>query len=366
MNRIFPSRQGLIILLALFCCTSAFSACSAQESAEFLGDGSTRFVVSETCGRSSCVTVKPQDEVWLVSARNVNCCDPSDLGAIEVKRLVAGQWLASNLSDLTTAHSADRTLATTIYTHGNNTDEKWARSRGLQVYANMFVELGACRPPVRFVIFAWRSEREDDTRCGQYIAKSRRAVEVGSSLAAVLAQFDDRNIVLSAFSLGSQVVLAALGDPKIQTCANIGKYRVFLIAPALDGSFVSETSSREHNSDAVERSEIFNNSIDRALKASRFIGRKVSGKAGNLSISELAETERLPLAGVRLLDVANQVGRRHSVVRYSSRELIQNRIQNMLREAYNDGLELPTTSIPSEADSILLPAQDLVEPSTFE
>ena len=356
------------MLLALICGLSALGVCDAQESATLLTDGSIRLTVKETRGRFSCVTVEPQDEVWLLSARNVNC-NPADLSVIEVKQMVEGQWLTSSLAELTSAHSANRTLSTMIYTHGNNTDESWARSRGLQVYDKMFVTPGTSRPPVRFVIFAWRSEKEE-IGCGQYLAKSKRAVQVGKSLAAVLTQFDDRNIVLAGFSLGSQVVLAALDDKAIQMeFDSPGKYRVFLLAPALDGLFVNGTTSRSHSSEAVERAEIFNNSVDRALKASRFVSRKVLGRNGNLSISDLVDNQGLALAGIRLQDVADQVGRRHSVVRYSSRQVIQQEIQIMLREAYAAGQDLPIWNQATDVisnESILLAEPDLIEPSTTE
>ena len=91
------------------------------------------------------VHVRPQDEVWLVSARQDKQC------GITVQRLCDGQWIAANLVDLTQAHVEDQQKTSLIYVHGNRTDEVYARSRGLQFYENAFNgEL--CSGPIRFII----------------------------------------------------------------------------------------------------------------------------------------------------------------------------------------------------------------------
>ena len=102
------------------------------------------------------VHVRAQDEIWLVSARNGEQCE------LTSRKLVNGQWVAASMAELAQSHAMDKQKTSLVYVHGNRTDEVFARSRGLQFYENLF-NGQMCSGPIRFVIFAWHSERE---KCG--------------------------------------------------------------------------------------------------------------------------------------------------------------------------------------------------------
>jgi len=146
------------------------------------------------------VSVRAQDEIWLVSARR-----QQGQCQLTLQRLIDGQWIPTCMEELTFAHAVDQQRSSMVYVHGNRTDGEYARSRGLQFYENVF-NAGAQSGPVRFVIFAWRSERERIRPASDFNVKLDRSVELGSTFARFLDQFPDRRMVLSGFSLGGQVV----------------------------------------------------------------------------------------------------------------------------------------------------------------
>ena len=130
---------------------------------------------AECCkGARPFVCIRPQDELWVVSARNAGC-DPGGKRGLSCLKFVGGKFCTSNLQSLYSAHQNHRSLQTVLFVHGNRTDADWATSRGGQVYENVFA---GCKsgPPIRYVIWQWRSEPELKRPIKDYTIKSRRAV----------------------------------------------------------------------------------------------------------------------------------------------------------------------------------------------
>lgn len=316
---------------------SASQLCAQNEASPLYGlrrELST-LIVRDSCLSTLQVNVMPEDEVWLVLARDCHL-DPDNLSLIGVRQLQDGQWKDANLETLISAHANDKTKSTMLYVHGHRTDEEWAKDRGLQFYGNTFSDNHLCRPPVRFIIFAWKSERSECRASLDYREKSQRAIVVGRTLANVLCQFGDRNLVLAGFSLGTQAILSALCQPAIQLDpppGMAGQYRVALIAPALDGCYAAAQRSKFPKHSAVARAEIFDNRADRALRISKII-RRVQAPAGDVAIAELARRGNLPLAPVKVQDVARTVGKGHSVDGYTSNPLIHAVLNDMLSQVH--------------------------------
>lgn len=326
----------------------------AQEPFSLFRNGPIDVVVQERFGATDNVTLLPQDEIWLIDARNAHCAG-EDLCSLNVSCCRTGRWTSSDLETLIAQHAADRSKVTFLLAHGNQTDKSWARSRGLQVYNNAFSTTSECRPPVRFVILAWRSERELLRNCRDYIYKSQRSVAVGRALATILCQFEDRRMVLVGFSLGVQVLVSALDHPMIQHDVDEtkGQFRVSLIAPALDGEFACAQLHQHPSNHAVARTDIFTNSIDRALRLSK-VARRKQCRDGDVSIACLVRRGNLPLNGVRIRDLANEVGRKHAVVRYSDTPSVRNGLNKMLNEVYlADAVQVLAEPLP--ANSALMP-----------
>ena len=325
-GRLFSQRGGLASTLT-----------TGQVREGQFTDGLSSLVVRDGRFSETTIAVLPQDEIWLLDGRQAHC-DPNDLSLIGVRQLVGQQWVEDQLANLVLQHSTDRTKKTLIYAHGNRTDEEWAIARGLQFYQNAFGNTGNCRPPVRLVIWSWHAEQEGCRPARDFAEKSDRSVVVGPALVNLLLEFPDRNLLLVGFSLGAQSFLTALGDSRIQ--ANQAEfqpegYRVILIAPALDGCYVASQAHQYPSPFVVERAEIFDNRIDRALRVAKIVGRKQTPN-GDISIRELAARGNLPLNNVQIWDMAEETGKGHSIDRYSRNDAIRNCLNRMLWELADD------------------------------
>lgn len=341
-----------------------------QVALEVLVDQSTAFgepVECEVCGpqaietkeicllKKRVVCVAAQDEVWLVSARKAHLC--RDLSQIDVRILQNGNWQTSSLDSLTTEHSIDKSKTTLVYCHGNRTDLSWAKSRGLQVYQNLFesnCKQGECRctrPPVRFVIFAWKSEQEKIRLCRDYQIKSKRAPIVGKTFGRFLGQFGDRDMVLSGFSLGSQVILTGLSGCESSGRNLPGRYQVCLVAPALAPSFVCGSLGGLADNCLVQRTEVFANEKDRAIKAAQKI-------AARTCREWLPEFKKLELSSgnavnpIRVTDVGNDISRQHSTENYYSSNKVRCLHLEMLKQVTSAQIST-VTGIPAAGEPVL-------------
>jgi len=364
MASIYFPRNSLSLRLIGFLLVSVFSSTQAVAQNENrvlsgMRDGITSLVVKDSCLKNLTVDVLPQDEVWEINGRDCHCNE--DISTMQVKRLIGLNWEVSDLQHLIDAHATDKTKSTLICFHGNRTDEEWAISRGLQYYDNVFSKSTCPRTPVRYVIFSWRSEKDQLRAARDYDQNSKRAVSVGRAVSVLLNQFSDRQMLLSGFSLGAQVILSALeniasqcDDPR---CCEIkggdpnrlpGQYRVALIAPALAGSYAAEQQFHYPDQRFVARTEIFDNHLDRALRMSNFVRRR-QATSGDISIAQLARNQNLPLGTVRIRDVANSVGKGHSIDRYTSDPLINQSILELVGEVFQSSVfALSTDQIAPE------------------
>lgn len=288
-------------------------------------------VTHHTWCRIEPVCVHPEDEIWLVSARRSHC-EPLDLALLRCSRLRNENWETAKLGDLVHAHSTDRTKVTMMYVHGNRTNLKWAKSRGLQFYKTALQN--DRRPPLRFVIFAWRSDREKVRAISDYEIKSHRSVAIGETLGKLLRQFEDRQIVLGGFSLGAQVVFSALSTPDLHNPDNrIGKYRVAVFAPVFNSDFIrSDLTAYVHNP-IVQRTEVFLNHADRALRLSQWVA--VMRTKSKFSPTELAGRDKMNARVgannfIRIRDITDETSNKHSIESYSISNLLRHELANSL------------------------------------
>ena len=284
-------------------------------SLELSTDSSDQVVLTQArCRKNKPVCVSGSDEVWLVSARNSHLA-PYDLSALEVSRLENSKWIKSDIDELVQRHTIDKTRVTMLYAHGNRTDLGWATSRGLQFYENSLLNTGVDRPPVRFVLFAWKSEAEQLRPLPDFDVKSARSVILGHTFGSLLSQFHDRDMVLCGFSLGAQVVLSGLANPELQYTPNVGRYKVALFAAALDSTHPrSDLTELPYNS-IVEQTEVFVNRDDRAVKAAQWINRRRAPSC-TTTLRQLAGLGFNVPNRIHINDVTDQVSKRHSIVGY--------------------------------------------------
>jgi len=284
----------------------------------------------DTRGRTRMIEVCSRDDVWLVSARDSHC-HPSDMSLLECSRLVNGCWQSEELANLTDDHAQDKAKVTMIYVHGNRTNLKWAKSRALQFYDN---SLRSCeRPPLRFVVFAWKSEAEKARVIQDYKIKSNRSVTVGKAFYELLDHFDDRKMLLGGFSLGAQVVLSAMSEAELRTrSAKAGQYQVAVIAPAINSDFSRASLAIYPQNSLVRHTDVFVSQEDCAVKVSEAINRRTNSSGFN--ITDLVDYQGG--ASVSVHDITCEVNRRHSIDNYGRSVSVVSRVCDLLNEVFEE------------------------------
>jgi len=322
------------------CCPETLEPALAKE-------GRSLCTIKSVLGCTETIEIRPEDEIWIVSARNYDgCLDNRE--AIEVERLANHSWQASSLDELGHCHQTNTSLTTLLYAHGNATDYDFGISRGVQFYRN----LASCpevKGPIRMVLFLWKSEKEAPRLYRDFRIKSERAIQMGQAYRATLERLGDSQVALVGFSLGAQVILSALdsmeeqrsnaycglGCPSFQTGGMAGKYRVALIAPALDPAYACAVADRTVSSSLTSETRVFCNRSDRVIKALRIILRRECPKK-SISFNKLACQQRLNVGQVLHVDLTGEAGFRHSIVRYSRTDSLCCKLGSLLSEVAAD------------------------------
>lgn len=349
--RIVPSTRPITLMLAVsllalqhgFCSDAAVAKQELVESqaipecVECIGGSESQSVAVKSCLGTETLCVQSQDEIWVVSTRQgsgQNCADTE----LHTQQLICNQWQNANLDDLATCHQSDPDHITVIMVHGNNTNDEWALTRGMQFYDRMFGRAACDRPAVRLVILAWESDQELPRPGPDYKLKSARAVALGSSVGSLLDVLGGDRPVLVGYSLGVQVVLSTLTHQangiKDQANCCVSGYQVGLIAPALDASYACNDLKMIPANPLIQRAEIFVNRHDRVLLAARILNRKrCDDRCAEPSLVGLSDKGRLDSNRFRLDDVTQEVRNRHSLVNYIQSSTVQRRVRQLVLNA---------------------------------
>lgn len=295
------------------------------------------------------IAILPQDEVWLINARDC-ICGETDLSLLKVSQYNGSELVPRELSDLTSAHASGDEYATVLYIHGNQTDKEFATARGLQVYRNAFATKADCHGPVRYVIWAWKSEQEKFRLYPDYVVKSERSVRLGETFAATLNQFSDRNLIVFGYSLGVQVVLSAFDSPTLDTRdGDPTRYQVVFAAPAINPDFVARNLLKCDCDSPAQQALIFTNRKDRAIRAARAIIRRKNPN-NESTIAGLSATGKLNLGAITSVDVFGETGRFHSIERYTRSDTMQNMMADLVNVVSANRIQFePTVDAPESS-----------------
>lgn len=282
-----------------------------------------QFVVTKKKFGEHTVRVDQGDEIWLVSARDVQQpeCGPCNFHQLKCSLLHGGEFIPTELSSLTTAHQLDQAKSTVIYVHGNRTDLQYAKSRALQTYEILFQQReliqGGCRPPIRLVIFAWRSESELPRMAPDFKRKSERSYDLAPVFSHLLSQFSDRRMLLLGYSLGGQIALRGVPLPEAND-RKPGRYEVALIAPSLTQAYIDCELPQVPFNATIAKTTVFVNRNDRAIRIARFLLR-------TKTLFEPSPLERIAsctqctaVNPVEIVNITNEVSRCHSIIKYAS------------------------------------------------
>jgi hypothetical protein len=228
--------------------------------------------------------IRPEDEIWLISTRQL--CQSSSASAgstfqqAEVARWSDGCWQTSSSAQLLQEINADQIRSNLLFVHGNRTDLQWANLRGVETYERIILSPeNVCHgaevaPPIRWIIWAWNSDPINGPRLDLAV-KKQRAIDQGSYLAEFFQAIEQPSMGVFAYSLGAQALTSALRVHRIQSTDHAAASAVVCGGPQLDVVMVAAAvpTCWFHTEDAemslpacVSRLTLINNPEDRALK----------------------------------------------------------------------------------------------------
>lgn len=295
---------------------------SAEEGAATCAAGRAGRLHAEGCA----------DQIWLIDTRGLS----SGQFLPRIKQL--DQAAETARSSLDAFHAGDAAeYVTVVFVHGNNFSADDAVSYGLEAYASL-VDVPRPRPPVRFVIWSWPSDRQFTSFSRDARVKACRTNVEARHMAAFLA--DDRfqtPISLVGYSFGARVICGALHlSAGGQLCgqrlpesaaAPAVALRAVLLAAAMDNDWLLPGEFHGLALEPVERMTVLINRRDVVLRFYPVLHRHTGSPA--LGISGLWESGQWATAAEKLVqhDVTDQVRMLHSVLPYLRSAPIMARIR---------------------------------------
>jgi hypothetical protein len=271
--------------------------------------------------------IRPQDDIVLVNVRTVGgCCDPGMLAqGAQFEAYVncesgGRRWQQASLESLT---SADPTVSTIIFVHGNRLTNWDAKCEGLAAYRRIARQEGDA--PIRFVIFSWPASQISgplkDVR-----VKATRTRPAGCQLAWLVDQLPaETPVTLVGFSYGARIATGALhilGGGSLSGMSVALQHpgrepmNAVLMAPALHSDWLCPGHYHGNAMTMVNHMVLVNNCEDRAMKYYHFsttCGRpQALGYCGPTCIDPAGASKIVEL------NVARYVGSNHDLFCYLS------------------------------------------------
>ena len=284
-------------------------------------------------------------EVWEASTRHLPCCLTPNLlhnPPIRYSQLVGGRWvrrseadwLASPVRQIAPVHGVEQLPLVIFYVHGNWMTVENARER--VAVLNQAIARQA-RRPYQIIMLSWPSQREPGAV--RDIRENAECADVQAHyLNYMLRQLDPSvQVSLLGFSFGGRTVTGALhlaaGGTIEGYCSQclpwgagdvLGRYRVTVVAPAVDNDSMTPTGKFNRAIEAVNWMVNLYNSKDRALRRFEFIDRLArpiaAGFRGFESVANPRSTSPLAtLSVVEQLDCGGAVGPTHDEMSYFSK-----------------------------------------------
>lgn len=286
-------------------------------------------------GTTAHPAVQAEDEIWLVSSRHLgsrNC----DIHSLDVRQYVGGQWYRSTPQTLFSTETRYATKPTVILVHGNGWSFPMAIQRGLQTYREV-LSTWHDKPPVRFIIWSWPSDRIPGPIRDVRI-KADRAEDHSFHLARFLQRVPpSSHVSMIGYSYGSRVTLGALnllgggsvnGNRIFQTDVPTPRINLTLLAPAIRNDALFTSMPRAYGQ--INHLFVMHNSRDRFLFLFRFT--RFSDKTPAMGYTGVACVRRLPGASHRVdqFDAAQVVGPDHDYLEYIRDHNVEQRLRRNL------------------------------------
>ena len=269
-------------------------------------------------------------EVWEISTRHLPCsaCNVATPTPFEVHRWSNCRWERRTIEAATDAVSENGDVPLTIiYVHGNWMERDNARERVRII--NSYVAKSACEP-YRILMFSWPSQR--DNRILADVRENAQCAEAQAFYFASLLQLVSANserVSVLGFSFGARTISGGLhlnaggtlpGTPILGTGNPNTRYRVSLVAPAIDRDWLETNGRHRYAMNNVDQLINLYNSRDPILRRFRFIDSIASpiaagfaGFAGFDASANPRSTEPLIASDrIKQYDCGTQIGSTHS------------------------------------------------------
>lgn len=276
-------------------------------------------ICNSAIGQINCV--RPGDEIWLISARQLGGCHA---GEMPCQRLCNGHWQQSCFTELVQANDHRPECAPVIFVHGYQTDLGDAQRRGLEVYQNLFASCQSDQP-IRYVIWAWKSERESRRIVREFKEKAQHAAQLGDAFAMTLNWLQSKPPTIIAYSLGAEISLSALVQSNVYSGVPV---QLVVIAAATDCGFSSCCFQMQHCGH-IARSYVFSNRGDIAIRAARISCRLATRKRQE-KFEQVAPMFPQQLGEVCIIDITKVMTCQHSIVRYTSLPIVKDCINELV------------------------------------
>jgi hypothetical protein len=295
------------------------------------------------CTCDPCIRVRPQDEVWVVSTREMGTlprpallCDP----CFDYHRYCCGcGWVPRTAADY--RRSCQPSGITVVYVHGNRMTAERTCHRGLDLYRGL--NCCADERPIRFVIWSWPS---DPIRCHRAFLRDARVKLRRTPLQSYYLGWwlcdgcRDARVSLMGYSYGGHTILGALhlmgGGSLAGRClpdccrCHRPRTRLALLAAASQAGWLLPGGRHDRALGCVEHGIVFYNRKDPVLKCFPRTICIVTGPA--LGLCGLAYPWCGPAAYARFIqyDVTHCIGRRHQWERYRHCAYTMNKIREFV------------------------------------
>ncbi len=287
-----------------------------------------------------CNGIRTQDEIILVNVRPAGCsCHPQVLAdRVEVKAYQVcdesgrRQWQPYDLESLTTA---DASVPTLVFVHGNQISHGQAIQEGLTVYRRV-ANYGGNGGPIRFVIFSWPASKIRGP-LNDYRVKAARTRPVGCEFAWFLSQLPaDMPLTLVGYSYGARVITGGLhilaggqlsGLGLDEPAADRRPVNVVLIAAALHANWLGPNQYHGLAMSQVDRMLMLNNCQDVAMRYYHFSTKNGHPQALGLRGPTCISPE--DRAKITKRDLSCYDGPRHDLFRYLAAPGVPGQIWDM-------------------------------------
>lgn len=269
---------------------------------------------------------RPQDEVWLISTRDIE--SPESLVSLDqfvCKHVDGTGWNQVPVQQLIDVQHTNPNMTTVIFIHGNRTPAFWARRRGKHAYQALLGNNPANLPPVRFVIWSWPSDPL--SRPAQdFQKKMDRSVVDGLLFGRFLSALDhSRPVKLVAYSLGTQVALT--GVETVSACSgNAFQTEMISMAPVTHCCWPSSAGQLETTASRIGRLRLFRNDVDIALNAYKTYCSLCRGRGFTVGADRIARVH----PEVVQFDVSEGVGREHNILSYVLQPGVRQELNSIL------------------------------------